>query len=534
MLDGGSADDPDVAREKALLAVYEGDCDKAVALLAKAPAATREALGGLDEVARGCQRVTAGTIVVTDEARGLELRLKDERDRALVPFLAEVAELAVAALDRDLGVRLPRPVRIEVVPDHYSLAAMTGLPEEAAQTTGTVAVAKWGRVTMLSPRAAPHGYPWADTLMHELVHLSVTRATRDRAPLWLQEGTAKREETRWRSPWPWDDVPSPDSIARAGFDKGIALPLDKLGPSIAMLPTAEQAMVAFSEVHGFLRYFLAESGDAALPKLLDSIAIDPTDDPASGALSRNTNASLSQWSERWQKHLADVAPAEGALSGGKKQDAAAMRELMKKARLGELLGERGHPTEALPYLERSAELARQDPSARARLAQALRATGRGAEAERALGTLADIRGPHGVYLALRGAVLREKGDPAAAEAFRWGRWLSPFDVEVACEAQDKRLADPNGAALCEAAHAWRGRLPLRWHFASSCDLRRDVDRPFSGGLPFSASRAIHRAGRLLSSPRMSDSTTSILRAPEAPPPVRRTSAALPNQPRRPG
>ena len=48
------------------------------------------------------------------------------------------------------------------------------------------AIAKWGRVTMLSPRAMTHGYAWADTLAHELTHLSITRATRDRAPLWLR------------------------------------------------------------------------------------------------------------------------------------------------------------------------------------------------------------------------------------------------------------------------------------------------------------------------------------------------------------
>ena len=49
---------------------------------------------------------------------------------------------------------------------------MTGLPYESAKTTGTVAVAKWGRVTLLSPRASPHGYAWRDTMAHELTHLA--------------------------------------------------------------------------------------------------------------------------------------------------------------------------------------------------------------------------------------------------------------------------------------------------------------------------------------------------------------------------
>src|SRR5262249_48102487 len=140
------------------------------------------------------------------------------------------------ALTRDLGVTWPRPTRITVVRDLLSLSVMTGLPKEAAMTTGTVAVAKWGRVTLLSPRASRHGYAWRDTIAHELTHLAVTRATVDRAPLWLQEGVAKREETRWREAGPFDDRPSADAIVDKGIEMKLDLALDQLGPSIAMLP----------------------------------------------------------------------------------------------------------------------------------------------------------------------------------------------------------------------------------------------------------------------------------------------------------
>ena len=157
---------------------------------------------------------------------------------------------------RDLKVELPRPLRIELVRDLFTLAAMTGLPESAAQTTGTVAVAKWGRVTMITPRAIPHGYPWADTLAHEMAHLAQTQASGDRAPLWLQEGVAKRQETRWRERRAFDDFPAADSVAAIGLDKGLGRPIDKLGASIAMLPTAEQAMVAFAEVSSFVRFWV--------------------------------------------------------------------------------------------------------------------------------------------------------------------------------------------------------------------------------------------------------------------------------------
>ena len=66
------------------------------------------------------------------------------------------------------------------------LADKTGLSITAARTTGPVAHAKWGRVVMISPRAAPKGYGFLDTLAHELSHLAQTRASKDLAPLWLQ------------------------------------------------------------------------------------------------------------------------------------------------------------------------------------------------------------------------------------------------------------------------------------------------------------------------------------------------------------
>src|SRR6185503_2655837 len=68
--------------------------------------------------------------------------LQDEEDRVLVPLLSDVAVRARAAIERDLGVIMPRPLRIDLVRDLFSLSAVSGLPLKAAETTGTVAVAR--------------------------------------------------------------------------------------------------------------------------------------------------------------------------------------------------------------------------------------------------------------------------------------------------------------------------------------------------------------------------------------------------------
>ncbi len=143
---------------------------------------------------------------------------------------------------------------------------MTGLPEQAARTTGTVAVAKWGRVTMISPRATDRGYPWLDTLAHEMTHLALSRGTRDKAPLWLQEGVAKREETRWRIEEPLDDVPAIDAVAAVGIEKGLGR---RSTSSARRSPCAPDRRASAGRLRrsAELRPLLhqGESGDDALP-----------------------------------------------------------------------------------------------------------------------------------------------------------------------------------------------------------------------------------------------------------------------------
>ena len=453
-------EDPDVVTERSLLAIYEGDCDVAVSLLERHGLGARPRASELLELARGCARVTAATTVLRDEPRGFVLRFKDEDDVPLAPFLMDVAEQALAALDRDLKVRLPRPLRIDVVRDQFSLAAMTGLPEDSAQTTGTVAIAKWGRVTMLSPRAMAHGYGWADTLMHELTHLSVTRASHDRAPLWLQEGVAKREEIRWRAPFPFDNQPPPDVVARLGFDRGLALPLDKLGPSIAMLPTAEQAMVAFAEVHSFLRFWLKENGDDALGPFLHDLATSSSLDGVDVVLRQRTGQDLASWSRRWQASLSSVStnlppellpPLPPRPGDPPPPSGPSPKNLYRSARLAELLEERGHLLPAIDLARKSQAAAPTDPSARARLARPLLALGRTAEADALVDSLDAVRSPHGLFLALHGALLRRRNDDSAAQqAFFQAIGHDPLSPEVACElvASDQLPPGEPKAALC--------------------------------------------------------------------------------------
>jgi hypothetical protein len=481
LLAASGSDSAPIALERARLSLYVGDCDGASATLATL-AKVKEA-APLAELAKSCARATAGAVIVEDAERGLWIRLQDAEDRALVPLLSEVAARARAAIERDLGVVMPRPLRIEVVRDLFSLSAVSGLPLTAAETTGTVAVARWGRVNLISPRAAPGGFPWEDTVAHEITHLAITRATRDAAPLWLQEGLAKREETRWRAPRPFDGDPAPDSVAREALLAGDSIGVDQIGPSIAMLPTADAASIAFAEVSSFVQYWIQVNGKAALQLLFADLEGLGRQD-ADAALRSVSGYDLSSWILRWQDYLKklpkerDAAPggtAGAAGATGKEEGDGMLRALegnsvptnardrARKLRTGDLLFARGAPGLAAARFRGAFASDPSDPTVRARLGKSLIADGKADEAAPLFQSSRDLEMPHAGWFALQGRYRRAQGLPSATEAFDFAVALDPYLEDAACDGQfglpDARgqrapapvPSEPERGALCVSA-----------------------------------------------------------------------------------
>jgi hypothetical protein len=457
-VDRGADESLDVAVERARLALYRGDCDAALRALQRPDLEDHADGAELVAVATGCARATAGTVMIRDEGHDVVVRLQDDADRVLVPLLAPTAVRIREMLSRELGARLPSPLFVDLVRDQLALAAVTGLPEQAAQTTGTVAVARWGRVVMVSPRAAQNGYPWLDTLAHEMTHLALAQATLDRAPLWLQEGVAKRQETRWREPDPFDGRPSADAVAAAGIQRGLGLPLAGLGPSIAMLPTPQQARVAFAEVTSFVMWWTAQAGEGSLLALVRELrdGLGAGGELVSAALAKVSGATLAEWEGRWRAQLLSRAPdlAPELVPGNPPPNVV---EVARRRRLGQLLLGAGHAAAARSTLARAHRLLPTETSVRCLYAEALLGSGEITLASDVVARPADIHQPSGRWWSLHALLLVGDALPRArANAVA----LDPYQPAVAC--QEWPLgdppADPIGRALCDEALAlsWLG------------------------------------------------------------------------------
>ena len=103
-------------------------------------------------------------------------------DAVLAPYARDTVEAAAAALHEDLGFEPPLPIRVELYRSPTDLAAVSSLSVAEVARTGTIALCKWARLMVTTPRALATGYPWLDSMNHELVHYAVSTLSADRAP----------------------------------------------------------------------------------------------------------------------------------------------------------------------------------------------------------------------------------------------------------------------------------------------------------------------------------------------------------------
>ncbi|HSC89016.1 MAG TPA: hypothetical protein VLC09_17160 [Polyangiaceae bacterium] len=432
------------SRARARLAIYRADCEGATVLLGASATSNDQASSELAAFAARCAGATVGGRVLEDRERGIWIRFQDRNDEVLFPLLVDGIARARASIEKDLGTPAPRPLRLDLVRDAFSLSAVSDLPLESAETTGTVAVARWGRVTMLSPRATGRGYPWQDTLAHEITHLVLSRATAERAPLWLQEGVAKRQETRWRDARLLDGHPDPSRVAFQAQRSGRSVGVDKLGPSIAMLPSADAAGIAFAEVTSFVGYWLERNGEEALPALLRELGGGARD--AEAALRGVSGLGLADWQVLWRADLERrFAEAGQSQEPDQLKPQANGRRRAIVERLVELLFVEGWPAEAR---ERGAPELETAPGAvylGFLVARAALAAGEG-DWPLLLPPVGEIEGAHGGFLALTGLAARtpptsipvEVGDPASVSHVpgAWGGAVGLGTAEGAKEASD--------------------------------------------------------------------------------------------------
>jgi tetratricopeptide (TPR) repeat protein len=284
------------------------------------------------------------------------------------------------------------------------------------------------------------------------VHFVVSSVSANTVPIWLHEGIAKYEETRWdgaagRALTPYSETLLYEAVA----GKRRFITFKEMSPSMALLPSQEATALAFAEVFSLVEYLVSARG--GYPNLRRLIATLKEGTPERQAVRSVYGQSFDRLVRAWKAWLeerprrahghavaerltfredvggkrAQSAGDEGDPSGDLK-DADARR----LAHLGELLRLEGRPKAAVVEYEKAYAITGPEAVHLAnKLARTYLGLGRAKEAETLLLEVRDVA-PSLVttHINLGRAYLLQDRPEAALAAYRKAAEQNPFDPEI--------------------------------------------------------------------------------------------------------
>jgi tetratricopeptide (TPR) repeat protein len=433
-------DDPIVRLAGGVLRFQEQRYDDAVRLLEAA--ADGEDPTGYLALARAARDVTKG--YVRAESAHFVVATPRGKDEVLAPYVLDALERQRAALEQDLGWVPPGKVTVEFLSGVPDLARMSTLTVEEIRTSGTIALCKFNKLMIVSPKALLKGYDWLDTAAHEYTHHVVTRRTRNQTPIWLHEGIAKWSETRWRGAGGESFSPFSAALVRDAVAKGTLVTFEQMHPSMAKLPSQEAAALAFAEVVLAVELMVKQAGPDAIARVLARVAAGKS---AQEAVAETVGTSFDRFAAEWKRYLAARPLPRGgehelarlrfrddAKHGGEWSEWAEIPDPRARgfARLGELMRSRGRWTAArVEYGKAIARVGARVPILSYQYALAATRSGDPASAERVLGEALAWNPDYAALHVHLARLLADRGDHARArDHLLLANRQDPFDPEI--------------------------------------------------------------------------------------------------------
>lgn len=366
-------------------------------------------------------------------------------DSVLIPYADRALTAQLEVLEEIFDDRPAYKIQVLILPDAEHMSAISGLTVEQIERTGTVGVSKFGKVMVLSPRALSTGYPWLETLAHELTHLFISRSSGEKAPIWLQEGLAKLLESRWRRDGDGELTPQEAYLLDRAARERRLIPLRRFHPSIALLPNQEDAALAYAQVFSFLRYIDGRTDDQAWIRQMMSMISegDSTDRAFTKIFKFDVKKLFNWWRQTVSGKRQTPVPAVGLMERRYERGATADKvgseavfgtEVRKVIRLGDLLRLRGHVGPAVIEYRRALALAETDsPEISDRLGGCLLEQEEYGAAVEALQPVSGLYPFHStIFVQLGKALVALERYEEAVEALEQALAVNPFHPDVHC------------------------------------------------------------------------------------------------------
>jgi len=377
---------------------------------------------------------------------GVDAVLVDEAARSLLQTDKFVSPL--------LGGPVPGDTILEVFPDGNSFIAASSLTKDDVRATGVVALSKWSRLLLTSPRALGRGYEWQDTVSHEYIHLVVAHHTLDKAPVWLQEAIAKYLDNRW-----FDgadgfrlSVRSQGLLASA-LKADELVPFDEMHPSLAKIKvyrddgsidneaSAERSGLAYAQLSTLMAFCFEQAGEQVLLDVLPLVREnqDPRVALASSAGFESFNDLLVAWRgwiEAQDLISRRIEALPTVLDAGTEVDVdpvmSRRKDLARFLRIGDLLYDGGRFRASLVEYDKARdEDDTNSPLLANRLARSHASMNDLSSAQKLLeSSLRDYPGFPLTWKTLGDVHRKQSRGAEAKKHYRRAADLNPFDVEV--------------------------------------------------------------------------------------------------------
>lgn len=275
-------------------------------------------------------------------------------------FLSDYAlpslEKTADHLEKALGHRPKRKIRVEIYADQNDFSAASTLSVETLERSGAIGICKFHRLMIMSPQFLPLGYRWLDALSHEYVHLIVNEMSASKAELWLHEGTARYFETSYRSNPPQFLTPHQKTELLEAKEESRLISFGRMSPSLVYLKDQSEVSLAFSQVSHAVQMLVQEKGRDRFIAFLRSLR----DKPFAEVFRRVYKQTPQEFETEWQERLAREKwdKTQGAMPDEVRfepiqEESVIGANVQGRIRLGDRMRQRGHHEAALLEYEKA-------------------------------------------------------------------------------------------------------------------------------------------------------------------------------------
>lgn len=366
-------------------------------------------------------------------------RYTDPRDEVLAKPGLLALEQAYQALSRDFNfVPQGEKILVEIYPRPSDLAMAVGLEEKMIKDSGTIAICKYRRMMVTSPRALLFGYDYQTTFSHELVHFFIYSLAGEAVPVWLHEGLAKYEEMSYKGRAGELD-PVPKSLLVSALRNKELITFAQMSPTFAQFKTPKQGQLAFAEVSTMVDYIRQNCGQDSWFKMINMLKQGKTDKEAMRAVcGKDFSAIWSDW-QRWvlAKGWKELPGAVVMKLEFKEQEGEEEKEEIvgtedgkawEFVRLGDLLRDRQYYPACVIEYKKAQEIEPYDPKILNKLGLAQTLAQDYASAISTLKKSAEIYPDYSTtYVYLGNAYVAMGADKEAIQAFETALSLNPFN-----------------------------------------------------------------------------------------------------------